>query len=382
MKYILLKGVHFENKGAELMMRTLISKLEIIKDIKIVLTVGWASKYLERSKLGCYQYFNIGKGRFDFNRISYWLPKKLRNWLSDSYGIVFESDLHCILDSSGFAYGDKWPMLNIVKTCSQIERIKKNNKKYMFLPQAFGPFSKAKSRKKIAKYFCKSDQIFARDKISYEYLKELIGDCKNLSIAPDFTNLLQYEEICHSKNILKAIIIPNFNMISERNMNSNWSNNYINMFIDIIFNLIKEKYHVVILNHEGKADLELCNIIYKPFLNYDNVELSDGLDALQIKKTIGSSNLVISSRYHGCVSSLAQGVPCIGTTWSHKYEELYNDYGVNDLLLLSPLNTENVEIYLKKIINNLDQYRNLINKNGNKLVEKSLSMFNFVVNHL
>jgi colanic acid/amylovoran biosynthesis protein len=62
-------------------------------------------------------------------------------------------------------------------------------------------------------------------------------------------------------------------------------------------------------------------------------ELASVTSDLEAKALVSGATVAISSRYHACICALSAGVPCLGTSWSHKYEALYDDYGVQDLLL-------------------------------------------------
>ena len=79
-----------------------------------------------------------------------------------------------------------------------------------------------------------------------------------------------------------------------------------------------------LLVHEGVDDERLTEQISEacgriPIVKED--------DPLKIKGILGSSYAVVASRYHALVSALSQGVPAVATGWSHKYTELFEDYG-------------------------------------------------------
>jgi colanic acid/amylovoran biosynthesis protein len=326
-----IKGVQFVNKGAELMLHSIISVLrERYPHVKIVLKSNKNSPYEKRAALVCYQKIEADK----WKSLLYLLPKSFRKKMTMKWGIFTDLDIDVVLDASGFAYGDQWGSKKLKKLTTEIEFIKKRGGSYIFLPQALGPFSKASDMPHIKNSFGKADLVCAREANSYQYLEEILGASDKLRIYPDFTNLLKgncppYFRDGHKK----ILIIPNNNMLSRKNENKAWRNSYLD-FITASISAVRELgFQPVFLNHGGQEDRKICKEINKQQENA--VAIIDEEDPIAVKGVIGESAAVICSRFHGCVSALSQGVPCIGTSWSHKYEELFSEYQRADFLLKS-----------------------------------------------
>ena len=85
-----------------------------------------------------------------------------------------------------------------------------------------------------------------------------------------------------------------------------------------------------LLVHEGIDDERIAEQISEacggiPIVKED--------DPLKVKGVLGSSRAVVASRYHALVRALSQGVQAVATAWSHKYTELFNDYGFPEGML-------------------------------------------------
>lgn len=102
-----IKGVQFVNKGAELMLHAIIEKIKVLwPDAQYCLVPDSNSPYLSRAKVGAFQKLNFRKNVVNLNGIFYLLPKLIRNYFKNKWGIVTEADVDMILDASGFKYGD------------------------------------------------------------------------------------------------------------------------------------------------------------------------------------------------------------------------------------------------------------------------------------
>ncbi len=49
-------------------------------------------------------------------------------------------------------------------------------------------------------------------------------------------------------------------------------------------------------------------------------------DSYITKGFLGACYAVVGSRYHSLVSAMSQGTPTMGTSWTHKYDALFEEY--------------------------------------------------------
>ncbi len=377
--FIEIKGVQFVNKGAELMLASVVERVkQYWPEADIVLEGNPLSPYKSRALLGAYQKLSLRKNIIDLNFLSYYLPKKIRNYLK-KWGIVTEADINVVLDAAGFAYGDQWGALKIKHLGGELKRYNKNNCKYIFLPQALGPFSRSEDQQELKSSLPNAALICAREEDSYNHIRTLIGDAKNLVQFPDFTNAVKgIVPDYWQDGQQKVCFIPNSNMIGVKNKNESWKKNYISIMTLLMTQVQSLGYEAVLLNHEGEGDRDICNVLNQHFDN--KLSIIEESDPLKVKGIIGDSRAIVCSRFHGCVSALSQGVVNLGTSWSHKYEQLFKEYGVSELLidpnvsdaaqvaLIESILAEN-EVYSKVISDNAIKYKEITEKMWQRVLE-------------
>lgn len=335
-----IKGVEFENKGAHLMLVAIIDEIcRYWPQAQFALTHSIKATHVQRSTVASYRKLNLRKNMIDINVLSYFIPSIFRNLLRRK-GIVIEVDVDMIIDASGFSYSDQWPSkLRIYHLKNELERFGRYNKPYVFLPQAFGPFTTKVSRKRIGDSFKYAAMICAREPQSFRHIEELTGSVASLFQYDDFTNLVNGvvpDSFDGSQNW--ACIVPNKNMVNARNINKAWLERYESLLVEAIIYYREKGLTPFFLNHEGEEDAELIDRVNSA-LNSPILVVTEP-NPLAVKGIIGVSRAVLSSRYHGCISAMSQGISCIGTSWSHKYELLFRQYQACELLLEPTITVE------------------------------------------
>jgi len=168
-------------------------------------------------------------------------------------------------------------------------------------------------------------------------------------------------------------IIPNYKMISH----ANFSVNQYSKFVDLICSVARSYgVEVFLLNHEGEKDYELCLSINNQLQK--KVPVLTNLNSREIKGIIKISKLIISSRYHGVASSLNQGIPCLATSWSHKYELLFKDYDLEDMLLSLDDDFEKIEATIANIFSNYSEIKSKIERNMLVLSSRNEDMWSYI----
>ena len=347
-----IKGASFENYGAWLMLTSVMQRLdEIAPNALIVLASRGQASSQRRHELGALRKINLRARWLDLNGATRFIPKFLRNVLR-SRGVVFECDLDAIIDIAGFAYSDQWGSeyaYAIRHDVAEAKRLGQSGRHYIFMPQAFGPFSVPSTRDLIREKLPHASLVAARDPVSYANIKDITGEFDDLILRGDFTNTVDTSDLGNlqisNPQISKPymMVVPNAHMLGEHSSHTQWSDTYLDVLLMAIEKASELDLSVVLLNFGGPMDKALIDELQSRWPSAHQALVASDLEA---KALVAGATLAIASRYHACICALSSGVPCLGTSWSHKYEALYEDYKAPQLLLDPKISYEQIQLLI------------------------------------
>ncbi|MDI6400521.1 polysaccharide pyruvyl transferase family protein [Balneolaceae bacterium ANBcel3] len=323
---IVIDGTNYLNKGAELMLEAILEQIKVHHPHASVILNDRHSGIDLRSKRKDVNTFR--PWRLRFGHYPWGILQLLRlpsTYFTELYPLKRADILY---DASGFRFGDSWnhPDTWLDAYESYLSAIAAQGTRIIFLPQAFGPFHTSAGKRSASILGKYADLIIAREQISLEYLLEAGVQREKTACFSDFTLAVDGVFPSRFETLKNAVcIIPNRKMISHGGLKKE---QYLKAVCQLFEYLRQKNEPAYILNHEGKKDLRICREISKTM----QVPLITGLNARETKGMIGSARLVITSRYHGLASALNQGIPCIATSWNHKYELLFRDFGMDGTL--------------------------------------------------
>lgn len=366
-----IRGTGFSNKGAELMLAAIVDRLgRSMPQIQLVTSTS-IGPYQRRARYGLFQKF----APEEQGRMGWLIKRVLHRGYQGNYGLVSHDQIDAVLDASGFALGDSWETRWVEGAAKTFAFWRNQNKKVILLPQAFGPFERPQVRQAARRALLSADLIFARDSDSHDHVSNLVPHHAGVYRAPDFTNLVDVARTRHlQRGGRLAIIVPNSQMLKHGPAEAR--SRYVDFMTKCAEHLLVRGLEPSIVLHEERSDNELAEQISQ--------SISGGLPIVRescplvLKGLIGQSSITIGSRFHGLVNALSQGIPSIGTSWSHKYRYLFEDYGRPHWLVDSLDETERCLNLIDGILNNREDESAHLRAMSNGLKEKSEEMWTIV----
>ena len=319
-----VESINANNKGAELMLRAIVEHYEAAEPRPILVADPGYGTFERRARLGLRtklpESLRPGKTSVALALLS--------QGFRDSYGMVDPAEIDVWLNAAGFKFTDQWGAEPTKEFVSRLKAWKRSGKKVILFPQAFGPFEDGHTRKAVKRLFELVDLAFARDEVSYAHLERAGVSLDRVRMAPDFTNLVKGElPDGYEWGETDVLIVPNERMTDMTS--AGVRDAYLPFLQSAVSTVRRLRLRPKLLLH-ALSDAELVEPLRELVGDLD-VVIED--DPIKLKGIIGTAQLLIGSRFHSLVSALSQGVPSIGVGWSHKYEELFSDYGCHEYLL-------------------------------------------------
>ncbi len=345
---ILITGANFNNKGAQLMLVSLVTIMRKKLPPHKVCVSPLLGNRKQLQEMGVhildYPLYHFGTKHYFKRALQY--PTLMRWYLGlkkrDTSGDIPLKAIDVVFDISGFAFGDKWGPIPVEYLDLFVSKMKRQNTKVFLLPQAFGPFSGDGMRKHMQHVIEQVDLLIARDQQSYAYVTALHTQPRsNVALYPDIT--LSYKQPMSITDEVFAkpfvAIVPNERMLDKAS--EGWQKNYYQVMAKIIHTVLENSsLNVGILIHAGGASQD--KVVGKTIQDAIAAEYADRVfyymeeDPSRLKSIIAKSTFLVGSRFHALASALSSNVPAIGTSWLHKYEMLFEDYGISAFSFKEP----------------------------------------------
>lgn len=310
-----------------------------------------------------------------------------------SYAKVFKT-VDYILD---IGQGDSFSDIYGYDRFKKIDRIhtlaRKYNKPYCILPQTIGPFLDVKIKEKALESIQNATLCMARDKISFDYVKQNVPQQHNVNEYIDVAFFLPYNKISFDNhfvhvglNVSSLLWHGGYTQDNQFGLKDDYKTlirQIIHFFLskpNVKLHLLPHVVHDVVkiendyaVSYELWKDLSNDNLTIAPFF----------FSPIEAKSYIAGLDFFIGSRMHATIAAFSSGVPVVPMAYSRKFNGLYKD--TLDYCYMTDLKVESNEKILsiikgafdkrsdlKKIIQNR---MNTIVKEREQLIYDELRLF-------
>lgn len=262
----------------------------------------------------------------------------------------------------------------------------RKNIRQLLLPQTIGPFNNEIVRKKAFSTLSKCSMLLVRDKQSYNYLKQNIGE-KNLSEIIDVAFFMPYEkkyfsnEFIHVGLNISALLWNGgytrnnqFNLIDEYQMLIRNIIDYFkaipNLMLHLVPHVVEDRFGVendYAISYQLVEEFKNENILLAPFF----------LNPILAKNYIAGMDFFVGARMHSAIAAFSTGVPVYPMAYSRKFNGLFVD--TLDYKFMGDLvNQKNSEILtgIKEAFEHREELKVIIQKRMDTTVKERGKLLN------
>ncbi len=279
----------------------------------------------------------------------------------------------------------------------------------VLLPQTYGPFEKGESRRIAEEIVCAATMAFARDRYSFDILKDLLGDKFDPErhqqavdvafILPKSSDqTLEHKQLLPKKESGKELF--GFNVSGLVLNNPGEARKQFGLKLDYK-KAVVETLELVLANSDGnvcliphvlapvghyESDAQACEII-RSSINQKYVErvsvLQGEYDQCDIKGVIAHCDWFCGTRMHATIAALSSQVPTAAIAYSGKFKGVFESAGQGDASFdARSLSTERLTEGLIGSWHNRQQVREALARDIPAVIAKSDSQFKQIVSVL
>ena len=268
------------------------------------------------------------------------LPRK---WLARGpFSAYLDNDL--LIDLSGISFSDDRSLSGLVINSLWLLPAVATGIPWVKASQAMGPFSKPLVRIAARFFLSRAAVLVARGASSERFLRALLPESRiyrlpdvafALHPAPEST----VEEALVSAGIEPGekycVVGPSY-VVDALMAKEAGVGVYPSLMARVVDELVELSGSKVLLLPHARAttgssfdDLNVCEEAFAQVRNPEMVRvLPEHLSASVLKGIISRGEVAVGSRFHFMVAAISSGVPAVAVAWSHKYEEMMQDLGL------------------------------------------------------
>lgn len=257
----------------------------------------------------------------------------------------------------------------------------KYKKKYCLLPQTIGPFNDTAIKRIANNSIINATLCMARDKQSYNYVKDNVLLQKSIKEYIDVAFFMPYTKIEQDKNFVHVGLNVSallWNGGYTRDNQFGLKDDYkktVRSIIDFFLSLPNVKLHliphVVLQERDIENDYEASYELWREYTNPCLVLAPFALGPVEIKSYIAGLDFFMGARMHATIGAFSSGVAVVPMAYSRKFNGLFED--TLDYHYMTDLKTYSSEEVLSTIQNAFEkrgELKEIINNRMNTIVKE------------